>query len=62
VLKQRGLIPPPVDDIWLFRANALMDAGRPDEARPIYDRLIAKRPGDPLLLQLRDSKTWPPGA
>jgi tetratricopeptide (TPR) repeat protein len=61
VLKQRGPIPPPVDDIWLFRANALMDAGRPNEARPIYDALIAKHPRDPLLPQLRDSKTWPPG-
>jgi tetratricopeptide (TPR) repeat protein len=60
VLKQRGPIPPPVDDIWLFRANALMDAGRPNEARPIYDALIAKHPGDPLLQMLRDSKTWPP--
>ena len=60
VLRQPGPIPPPVDEIWLFRANALMDAGRPDEARPIYDQLIAKRPNDRLLLQLRDSKTWPP--
>lgn len=62
VLNQKGPIPPPVDDVWLFRANALMDAGRADEARPIFDRLIAKRPRDALLQQLRDSKTWPPDA
>lgn len=62
VLRQPGPIPPPADEIWLFRANALMDAERPDEARPIYDRLIAKRPKDRLLFQLRDSKTWPPSS
>jgi len=61
VLRQKGPIPPPADEIWLFRANALMDAGRVDEARPIYDALIAKRPKDTLLKELRDSKTWPLG-
>lgn len=60
VLQQPGPIPPQADDVAFFRANALMDAGRPNEARPIYDRLIAKRPKDTLLLQLRDSATWPP--
>lgn len=60
VIRQPGHIPPPADEIWLFRANALMDAGRPAEAKPIYDALIAKRPNDRLLFQLRDSPTWPP--
>ena len=62
VLNQRGPIPPPADEIWLFRANALMDAERANEARPIYDQLIAKRPRDQVLQQLRDSKSWPPVA
>lgn len=60
VINQPGPIPPQADDVALFRANALMDAGRASEARPIYDMLIAKRPRDALLVQLRDSPIWPP--
>ena len=60
VRAQPGPLPPPEDDVALFRANALMDADRPKEARPIYDQLIAKHPRDMLLHQLRDSPTWPP--
>jgi tetratricopeptide (TPR) repeat protein len=54
-------IPPPNDDLALFRGNALSDAGRFDEAIPFYDWLIAKKPNNVLLKQLRANRTWPPG-
>lgn len=52
---------PPNDDIALFRANALSDAGRFEEAIPFYDYLIRKKPNNPVLRQLRENRTWPPG-
>ena len=55
----RGLAPP-ADDVALFRANALSDAGRFDEAVPIYDALITKKPNNVLLKQLRANRSWPP--
>ena len=58
----RGLMAAPADDLALFRANALSDAGRFDEAIPIYDALIAKKPNNVLLKQLRANRTWPPGS
>jgi tetratricopeptide (TPR) repeat protein len=54
-------MPPPNDDLALFRANALSDAGRFEEAIPFYDYLIRKKPNNALLRQLRDNRTWPPG-
>jgi tetratricopeptide (TPR) repeat protein len=53
---------PANDDLALFRANALSDAGRFDEAIPFYDWLIAKKPNNGLLKQLRNNKAWPPGS
>ena len=53
---------PPNDDLALFRANALSDAGRFDEAVPFYDWLIAKKPKNEVLKQLRANKSWPPGS
>ena len=56
------LAAPPNDDLALFRANALSDAGRFDEAIPFYDWLIAKKPKNSLLKLLRANKSWPPGS
>jgi tetratricopeptide (TPR) repeat protein len=55
------LAAPPNDDLALFRANALSDAGRFEEAIPFYDWLIKKKPTNVLLKQLRANRTWPPG-